>query len=872
MRRHLAAERLEQRHLPSSLLPGLTATDPADGATVLHSPQAITITLDQGVVDQIETDIGGAWSIPPDQVLPMILSIDFDQDVEIDRVGPDGSLTPFAGGAAAAVEETIATSTAADGTTSTALVVTLTSDPAAMQPGTYQIEILPQTVLAGVFGSETDPIWFTATDPIPIARFTLESPGPTIAGATDLGTVGAQPQGVWASLQPSHSQSAVALYRFTLPQGGSWQLDAKALASSIGSRALPALALLGPDGRVLATRNNGSGTSASPDPELFQDLPGGTYYLGVSAAGNLPGTDGGYDPSTGRPGTVGGDQPAGVFELEVSATPAIPPSQVVGFDLDHADPLEPSPTGLDLTFSGPVDVGPLARPDQQESSVMVVDASGRTWPITPVHYQPSEHLLSFVFDEALPPGLYSLVVPSQGGLTDLAGNPVLGPSGDPPGVLASWTVAAPTGPADPNDLGVLWPGPLNVTQAPGVSRSVTLEAGQEVDDRFVVIYPGIYSLQTQVGTGSFAVGIETADGTTILDIGNLTGLSRTNVALGVGVYELRMVADGTMPSSIAWLLKPISLDYEKISTNGVGQAPALTLALVGSAPGSDGASTSPAWSGGPSASSTAADVTADVTAAGATPEGVTATDGTPPIPVSREVGGDPGRPAAPGSPAGLLLTLESSPIGLPAPGAWPSAPVGPMADGAAVVLADAESVASAGLRSPGSSAGTDPRVGEGDLLAGPEATPRTLPPAGETPLTSEPGGPEAASARADAKALALAQADPLIRIAGWLAGRIGSPALTPGEPEPPTTGFGATLIAAATAPEDTETDVPARDQSRATLAQADLGIPFILLVGTAMTYRLSQPVRKWWRRHHIAHPSWPRPHGFARVGRPVPRV
>jgi hypothetical protein len=81
----------------------------------------------------------------------------------------------------------------------------------------------------------------------------------------------------------------------------------------------------------------------------------------------------------------------------------------------------------------------------------------------------------------------------------------------------------------------------------------------------------------------------------------------------------------------------------------------------------------------------------------------------------------------------------------------------------------------------------------------------------------------------------------------------------------PATDLGATqLAAAATAGE-------AEGASRDTRARADLSIPCVLLLGTAVTYRFSRPMRKWWRRQHVAHPSWPRPHAFAREGLTVGR-
>jgi hypothetical protein len=854
-------ERLEDRHLLSVTLPGITATDPTDGASLYTAPPSFTITFDQSVVNNVETAVSQMLMIDPDQVFPTILGIDSQQDVEIDRVGADGSLTPYAGGDAPNVQESITTTTV-DGTTETQLVVTPGPGTPAMQPGTYQLEILPQTALAWGFGSVTDGSWSNATDPIPIADFTLNIPGIKLAAANELGTVGATPQTVWGSLEPSDPRSAVELYRFTLPAGGPWQLDAQVLAYAVGSHLPAALSLFGPDGSVLATRDAGTGPLDDPiDPELFRDLPGGTYTLGVSAALNLPGTAQGYDPIAGIPGIAGVNQPAGVFELEVSAIPAVPPAGLVHFDLEHADPLEPAPTGLDLTFSQPVDISPLTVPDHEETALTVVDASGKTWPITAVDEQDSGEALRFIFDEALPPGSYSLVAPSQGGLTDLAGNPVVGPAGNPPGVLATWTVAAPTGPSDPNNLGVLWPGPANVTIAPGIARTETIAPGQQVDERFVIISPGFYTLQTQIGTGAIDVRIVGADGNTVLNVAGQSGLNHSVFEVGTGIYELRMTADGSEAASVAWLLRALALDYEKIATNGVGQAPALTLALAGPVPGPSEASGNPGGSG-PSSTVAAATETAPAqapasatveTTAGATTTGAVAT--------------------ASGSPAAaLLLTPETNLAGLPTADAWQTTAVGPLADAAMVALADAGRGLPPGMLDRPSSSGTDPLVGEGSPPAGPEPTLTAVPSGAGPAATTEAIGPAAASARADAMALATAQADPLVRIAGWFAGRLPAPSVLPREPEAPATEFGATLLAAAAAPGDVDSDGPARDRSRATLAQADLGVPFALLVGTALTYRLSQPVRKWWRRQHSAHPTFPRPHGWARAGVKVPRV
>ena len=570
-----------------------------------------------------------------------------------------------------------------------------------MTPGTYQLDIQPQTNLGAAFAwVETTSAWATATAPIPIARFTLVGQGPTFGGAPNLGLIGPTAQSVSGFLDPGNYQSAVALYQFSVPGGQTWQFDAKVLAHAINSPLLSTVTLFDSNGDVLATRSAGGGSGAdSTDPELVQGLGPGTYFLGVSAAANVPGQAGGYDPESGKPGTAGVIEPAGSFELKLSATPTTQATRLVDFNLDYADSFEPSPTGLDLTFSGPVDVTSLSVPDRQETALTVVDSSGRSWPISAVSYQSAQDRLSFIFNEALPPGRYTLIAPTQGGLTDLSGRTVAGPLGNPSNVLASWTVAAPTGPSDPNNLGVLWPGLVNVTWDAAVSRTTTLAAGQTSDERFVVICPGFYGLQTQTGAGSVDVRIENSQGATVAESGNQTQLNRIFLSLAPGVYHMQITDAGSGAASVWWTLKPLSLDYEKILGNGVGQSPALGLSLVGPEPSSPEASANAAGPDGATAIATATGAISTGTGTAATPF------------------------AASPIPSVLLVTMETGLAGLPSPDAGHTAAVGPLADGATVALADASHGLPAGFRYASSSSGTDPRVGEGDPADGPDAFP-----------------------------------------------------------------------------------------------------------------------------------------------------
>ena len=122
----------------------------------------------------------------------------------------------YAGFNGAGVDESLVPATGPDGSPTIQLVVTPVPGDPPMKPCTYVLEINPNTLMASAFGSVTDPTWYSAPGPIPIAQFTYQPQGPTLAQATYLGTVGARPQSVWSTLDPSQPQSAFALYRFSI--------------------------------------------------------------------------------------------------------------------------------------------------------------------------------------------------------------------------------------------------------------------------------------------------------------------------------------------------------------------------------------------------------------------------------------------------------------------------------------------------------------------------------------------------------------------------------------------------------------------------------------------------------------------------------
>jgi hypothetical protein len=832
--RRPALEPLERRHLLSVSLPGIEATQPADGAVLLQTPQQLAITFAPCDVKQIDEDYSGLFGTAPDQTFPTLVAFDSATDGNdefvLDQVGAGGVATPVLGvGTQSFVQENVTIQTDADGTVTQAqVVVSPEAGNLALGPGTYQIAILPGTALATAFSMLYASSAWAGSQPVPIAQFTVLGQGVTLGNAVKLGNISPTTQTVSGFIDPQDSSSAVSLYQITLPPGHLWQLNAQVLAQASGSPLLAGLTLFDAQGNELAQNKAGEGSANDQsDPSLIKGLEPGTYYVGISDDNNLPGRLNGYNPVTGTPGTAGFDDPSGPFRLQLFAEPVVGTTTLVSESLDHADSFEPSPTGLDLTFSGSVDATPLFLPDQQETALEVVDSSGRVWPITAVSDQTSTNTLGFIFDEPLPAGSYSLVEPAQGGLTDLSGQPLVAPAGNPPGVLARWTVAAATGPSDPDNLGVIWPGPVNVTWDSSIARTTELAAGQETAYRFVVICPGIYEVQTRVSTGQVDLEVTGAGGTTVLTADNLIGLNRSYPTLQPGVYSVRLIAAGAQPALVQWVLKPIALDYEKIIENGVGQTPVLTSSLVGSLPDDQAASASDGAANG---------VTSGGIGAGSTVTTLVAS----PIPSSL-----------------LLVSMDAGLMGLPGANTENVAAVGPMVEGAMVSVADRVNGLMPGIRY-GSGSNSESSVGNGDTpedtgsANGQPADPQ------EAASLAVAAKPETASARDDARVLA--QVDRLLGLVDWFQGDITPSWLdgmfnatsTPRVPNSPE------ILA--------QPDLPAhsrRRNRREHLLEADLTIPLCVIVASAAAYRLQHPLLKRLDRKAHAFNGPRRPHLFS---------
>ncbi len=549
-------------------LSAVVAVDPAPGAMLTRSPAQFHVEFGTQVADY---------------------SLGFS-DVVLDQVNADGSLAP-AFGDATTPPETLD----ADGMGLTFVL------PAPLAPGQYRLLL---SGLGGLADNDGNPISPVDGNDQPIGDFTIARPGVTLADAIDLGPVGPalapQHAPIAGSLDFTANPSAVDLYEITLPPGPERRVGIEVSAEQIGSPLAASLALFDAQGRPIATGQEGL-PDAPDDPFLFEGLKAGTYFIGVAGKGNLPGLAGGYDIVAGTPGPAQ-TQPGGAYILSI-VSEAEAPAQVVAFGVDHADPIDPQPTGFSLEFSAALDLGTSGQGvfDHATGGLQVVDSSGKSWPIAAVNYDEAHASISFLFRDRLPQGSYRIQLDPSRPLTDLAGVPPVS-LGLPSGVLATFAVAPDTRargadgvlpvPADEliattggttaavvatsEDLGPLTP---DLVLA-GISRGVTLQPGQSAVFRFVSLADGSYEFHVDHDGGPLAVELDGGNGSTSIDPGPSGQDNSQLTSLAPGVYLLRLTATGDAPVTVTSGIKIGAFGWDSILANGVGQGPALNLRLV----------------------------------------------------------------------------------------------------------------------------------------------------------------------------------------------------------------------------------------------------------------------------------------------------
>jgi hypothetical protein len=468
----------------------LTAADlglsPTDGPTVLASDPAAGSSLDRSPT-VFRLDLSAP--IDPTTVLP-----GDDVSLTYNRAGTFGDAKDH--------DVPLATFHFSDATTELQLT------PAApLAPGYYRLRI------AGDSGANADVL--TGADGTPLGTNTLHPSGQdfaltfrvagvegntapgagaddTPAGAHNLGDVSdgriVHAAGVIGG-DPTDpvpfDASDVDLYHFHISGPGRYAFAAEVFAQRIDSplNAAASLFVKGPDGHLHLLAGNDDSQNPTQatdhrslplfaDPVVFAGLTAGDYYLAVSSKGNvpdpnhglLPGTGGIFDPAVSHSGKAG--RSTGNYVLNLRATADNVPPHVVAVTPAPGDSLAAAPAYLTVQFDAPVILQQLAYQAYQGTSkgivasVYVRGADGARYYPRLQSYDPATGLATFLMLDRLPAGASELHLSGPLGLTDFAGNPLVGndPSGD---YVTHFTVGAP--PVGSQDLGILFPHELEGT-------------------------------------------------------------------------------------------------------------------------------------------------------------------------------------------------------------------------------------------------------------------------------------------------------------------------------------------------------------------------------------------------------------------------
>jgi hypothetical protein len=248
----------------------------------------------------------------------------------------------------------------------------------------------------------------------------------------------------------------VDYYAFSVMGQGQFQITAEIFANRTGSPLDAAVSLfrLGNDGLlhfVAANANTtnptdfvGDGNGTGPlytDPELTAGLSAGHYFLVVSSGLNVPdpalgphpGDPGVFDPND--PSVAGMGNSTGPYVLNFMVQPHHGVPHVVAVTRDDGGTPGGSPARFTVKFDEPVDVTALAYEAYQAflltgqggmSAVFVQGPGGSQYYPRLESYDPAANTATFVMLNGLPTGTYRLHLSGALGLTDLAGDPLVG--------------------------------------------------------------------------------------------------------------------------------------------------------------------------------------------------------------------------------------------------------------------------------------------------------------------------------------------------------------------------------------------------------------------------------------------------------------
>jgi hypothetical protein len=327
----------------------------------------------------------------------------------------------------------------------------------------------------------------------------------TPSGANELGDITqagiVQAAGVIGddSLDPVPFNPAdIDLYHFRITGPGRFAFQTEVFAGRVGSPLDSEVSLfrLDPTDNQLPlialnndTTNNtktfdGTQTPLYTDSSLFAGLTEGDYYIAVTGAGyvpallsqDLPTPNSVFDPTVSH---LEGGSSIGDYVLNLYVQPDNVPPQVLSVQLADGSALTdgavlPSPpTGLAVKTSEPVNLTELDQEAVLRTNQNIVNAVFISGPQGVFYPRFSSYTdtdnATFLMYDALPNGAYQLHLSGRQGLTDLAGNPLVGNDfwGD---YVIRFTVNSPPrgSSTDPltwfvqgqQDLGVLFPNEL----------------------------------------------------------------------------------------------------------------------------------------------------------------------------------------------------------------------------------------------------------------------------------------------------------------------------------------------------------------------------------------------------------------------------
>jgi hypothetical protein len=489
------------------------------------------------------------------------------------------------------------------------------------------------------------------------------------------------------------------MYHFTLSGAGSYAFLAEAFAGRINSPLDPGISLYqlvpgDPTLRFVAGNNNtydpvqttnGQQVPLYSDSFLTASLTAGDYYLAVAGGSNTPstlenlppGTPGLFDPNVSHSGQLGFS--TGPYVLNILAARPTGAPQVVTTGPGPGASLDQPPSLLTVQFDRPVDLAQLAFETFQKTSqdtvsgVYVQGTDGTKYFPRFQSYDPASGQATFLMLDRLPAGSYQLYLSGAQGITDFAGDPLVGnsPGGDyvdtftvlPGGLVpagdasAGYTIAAQADAASVQDLGTLFPHELQagVTLTRDYSQDPAQAPGDTAESfQFQVLQDESYTFNLS-GTGL-------PDGVAL----TLTaqGQSPSLVPLNNGQSLFGELSPGTYtitvgnwsPDQSAGVSYQLQITF--ISTNDnapplvSGPIPALQMMLIG-LPSTTADNSSTALS--PSAPTALAG--APDGAGGSLGSGVTSVSASPPVfaPTSSLAG-----PVSEGAPAGTPVVAHLS--------------------------------------------------------------------------------------------------------------------------------------------------------------------------------------------------------------------